>query len=373
MIEVGLGGRFDATNVVEGAVNVIAPVDYDHAEFLGTELSGIAREKAGSPSPAGRWWSPTSRRSRWRRSRRRRTGSARPLLLAGRDWDAWSERGRLAVSWRRRPARPARARRSPARTRSPTRGWRSPRCGAWGDPRIDEAAIAHGVASAVWPARLQRLTAGPLAERAAARGADLWLDGGHNPHAARALADFARALTARDGRPVTLVMGVLARKDVDGMMAALRARACRLVSVGFEAEAAAPPQALADAAARHGLPAADRARRVGGAGARAGGEGARAACGDRGLAVPGRRGAGDEPADLAGLTRPRADRMAQLQSNPCSRKRSARAQCSATPRAMAPSSSTMRVLWSGGRRAGPRPRAPRRGSSSRRAPPPARS
>ncbi len=252
VVEVGLGGRFDATNVVEGAVNVIAPVDYDHAEFLGTELSGIAREKAGIAKPGRPLVVAHQPEVALREIEAEADKVGAPLLLAGRDWDAWSERGRLAVSWGDGlldlPAPSL-----PGAHQVANAGLAVAALRAWGDPRIDEAAFAHGVASAVWPARLQRLTAGPLAERAAARGADLWLDGGHNPHAARALGEFARSLTVRDGRPVTLVMGVLARKDVGGMMAALAGSGVSVVSVGFEAEAAASPEALAQTASGHGL------------------------------------------------------------------------------------------------------------------------
>ena len=81
------------------------------------------------------------------------------------------------------------------------------------EARIDEAAIGRGLASAVWPARFQRLTKGPFGDRAQAAGADLWLDGGHNPHAALALARTVGDMAARDGRPVAIICGLLANKD----------------------------------------------------------------------------------------------------------------------------------------------------------------
>ena len=124
------------------------------------------------------------------------------------------------------------------------------------DPRITPAALAAGVAGARWPARMQRLEAGPLAAMAAAHGADLWLDGGHNPHAAAAVADFARALHARDGRPVTLIVGLLATKDAAGVFAALRGAANAVIATGFASDKAADAEALASAAAREGVEAA---------------------------------------------------------------------------------------------------------------------
>ena len=122
------------------------------------------------------------------------------------------------------------------------------------DPRIDEDAIARGIASAEWPARMQRLTMGPYGKAAADYGADLWLDGGHNPHGARAIARTLETL-ARDGRLVTLIAGTLANKDADGFFAALAEPGVvsRVIAVTFDAEAAAPAERTAEAAARAGL------------------------------------------------------------------------------------------------------------------------
>ena len=121
------------------------------------------------------------------------------------------------------------------------------------EARIDEPAIAAGVATAVWPARMQRLTRGPFGEKAQAAGADLWLDGGHNPHAAAALARTVGDMAARDGRPVALICGLLANKDLDGFFAAFRDLRPRIYAVPFEADAASPPDRLVEAANRTGL------------------------------------------------------------------------------------------------------------------------
>ncbi|MDO8322947.1 MAG: bifunctional folylpolyglutamate synthase/dihydrofolate synthase, partial [Phenylobacterium sp.] len=122
----------------------------------------------------------------------------------------------------------------------------------WGDPRIDEAALAKGVAGAVWPARFQRLTAGPLGAAAVARGADLWLDGAHNPHGGRALAETVDRL-ARDGRPVTLVVAQYARKDSVGFFEPLQRLGARVIATTFESTTALSPEDLAAAAAQAGL------------------------------------------------------------------------------------------------------------------------
>ena len=98
------------------------------------------------------------------------------------------------------------------------------------------------------------MTKGPLADRARQRGADLWLDGGHNPHAigavVQALADFRR----EDGRPLVVVLGLLANKDANKVFATFRSiRPFLLVLIGFEADAAADPMMLAKAARAAGL------------------------------------------------------------------------------------------------------------------------
>ena len=124
---------------------------------------------------------------------------------------------------------------------------------AMNDPRIDETALAAGVAGAIWPGRMQRLTGGPLGAAVEAAGADLWLDGGHNPHAARALADALAALRARDGRPVVLIAGLLGNKDAGGFFDAFKTLDPRVLTVGFEAEAAAPQETLAETARARGL------------------------------------------------------------------------------------------------------------------------
>jgi dihydrofolate synthase/folylpolyglutamate synthase len=236
-------------------VSVIAPVDYDHKEFLGDDLAGIAREKAGilkrgAPAVVAR----QAEVARAAIEDEARKVGAGPVAYCGEDFDAHAEAGRLIVQMGERlydlpppsligPHQIANA------------GLAVAALLALKDDRITEEALARGVTSAVWPARMQRLTAGPLAELARSRGADLWLDGAHNPHAAKALAEALAALAARDGRPTTLILGMLANKDAAGVIQALRPVVSRLIITGFEADAAADPQALAGLARDLGVPA----------------------------------------------------------------------------------------------------------------------
>ncbi len=252
IVEVGLGGRFDATNVFAApAVSVITPVDYDHLEMLGPGLPKIAWEKAGiikrgRPVVVAR--QPDEALEMIEREADDRMA---PMLLMGRDFDAWEERGRLLVQM------PERLLDLPAP--SLFGGYQFANAGLavaaalTFDHNLGDEDLGRGVASAVWPARMQRLTAGPLADLARARGADLWLDGGHNPHAGRALAEAASRLVDRDGRPLVLITGMFARKDAEGFFRAFAEMRPRLITTTFDSPIAAGTDELVDAALKAGL------------------------------------------------------------------------------------------------------------------------
>jgi len=219
-------------------------VDMDHKEYLGDTIAKIASEKAGIIKPGCPVVS--ARQNDEARpvieAEAERLGA--PLTLGGRDFDAWSEAGGMAFQDGDRLLdlpRPALV----GDHQIDNAGTAIAAALALGDPRIDTAAIAMGLTTAVWPARMQRITAGPLGRMAQAAGADLWLDGGHNPHGARALAVTARALAARDGRPVTIIVGLLQRKDAVGIWDAFRGLGARLIATGFNAALAANPSDLA--------------------------------------------------------------------------------------------------------------------------------
>jgi len=253
VIEVGLGGRYDATNVFEApAVSVITPVGYDHLEMLGPELSKIAWEKAGilkkgRPAIVAR---QAEEAMAVIEAEAEKVGAS--LIVMGRDFDAWEERGRLLVQMADRILdlpRPA----LPGPHQIDNAGLATAAALALQNPRLDEDAIGGGIAAADWPARFQRLTKGPLGEAAKARGATLWLDGGHNPHAGQAVAATLRHLLARDPRPLVLIVGMLDRKDAGGFLASFAALAPYVIATGFDAPNAAAPEGLAALARSHGL------------------------------------------------------------------------------------------------------------------------
>ena len=253
VLEVGLGGRYDATNVVPTcAVAAIAPVDYDHAEFLGTDLKQIALEKAGIIKPGRPVVSARQAEVAFEAIEAEAARLGAPLAVMGREFDAFSQAGRMVFQGEDGlldlPL-PSLA----GAHQVENAGLAVAAMLALDDPRIDEAAIAKGVAGAVWPARLQRLTKGPFGRQAAARGSDLWLDGGHNPHGARAMARALQDMAARDQRPVTLITGMLGNKDAAGFYAALKALNPRVLTIRADAETAASAEALEAAARAAGL------------------------------------------------------------------------------------------------------------------------
>ncbi|QTN19599.1 bifunctional folylpolyglutamate synthase/dihydrofolate synthase [Brevundimonas sp. AJA228-03] len=249
IIEVGLGGSLDATNVIDRPLlSVIAPVDYDHAEFLGTRIEGIAGEKAGILKAGARGIVARQQAAAMAVIEARAASVLTPLTVMGTDFDAWAERGGMVFQDQERFLD------------LPAPGLRGPHQIANAglavavalELDLPEAAIAAGISGATWPARMQRLTAGPYGEMARAADAELWLDGGHNPHAGRALAEALAERQARAPRPLALIVGMLANKDHAGFFEALKGSEAHVFTVGFDG-AAADPTALAAVARGHGL------------------------------------------------------------------------------------------------------------------------
>lgn len=252
LVEVGLGGRFDATNIFDApAVSVITPIDYDHLEMLGPELGKIAWEKAGIIKRGRPAVSARQAQEAEAVVEREADDRMAPLFLMGRDFDAWEERGRLMVQM------PDRLLDLPPP--SLFGGYQFENAGLavaaalTFDHNLSEDVLAQGVSSAVWPARFQRLTKGPLAVLAKARGSDLWLDGGHNPHAGRALAEAASRLVDRDPRPLVLIAGMFARKDAPGYFRPFAEMHPKVFTTTFDSPNAAPAEELAAAATQAGL------------------------------------------------------------------------------------------------------------------------
>ncbi len=249
IIEVGLGGVLDATNVIERPLlSVITPVDLDHAEFLGTDLHGIAVEKAGILKPGARGLIARQAEVAMAAIEAAARAVHSPLTVMGVDFDAWADRGGLSFQDQERfldlPA--------PALTGPHQVDNAGLAVAVALELDLPEAAIAEGLRAVRWPARMQRLTAGPYGEAARAADAELWLDGGHNPHAGAALAAALAERQAKAPRPLALIVGMLANKDAGGFFEALSRSGAAVFTVPFDG-AAAEPEALAAVARGHGL------------------------------------------------------------------------------------------------------------------------
>jgi dihydrofolate synthase/folylpolyglutamate synthase len=249
IIEVGLGGVLDATNVIaRPLLSVITPIDLDHAEFLGTELTGIAAEKAGILKPGARGLIARQSEAAMAVIEAAAARVHSPLTVMGVDFDAWAERGGLVFQDQQRFLDlPAPALSGPHQIDNAGLA-----VAVALELDLPEAAIVEGLTSARWPARMQRLTAGPYGEKARAAEAELWLDGGHNPHAARGLARTLAQRQAQAPRPLALIVGMLANKDAGGFFEALKDSGAAVFTVPFEG-ASADPEALAAVARGHGL------------------------------------------------------------------------------------------------------------------------
>ena len=228
LLEVGLGGRLDATNVIDQPkLTVITPVAMDHEQFLGNTLPKIAAEKAGIikrgvPCIVG---PQHDNALEVIEAKAARLGA--PLLVYGQHWQVWEERGRLVfqdeTGLMDLPLPVLIGAHQVQNAGIVIAGLRH--LGA------SEQAIEAALTNAEWPARLQRLQHGPLVDQAG--DAELWLDGGHNPAAGAALAE---ALGRLPKRPTYLICGMLNTKDSGAYMAPL-ADAEALYGVSIPGEA----------------------------------------------------------------------------------------------------------------------------------------
>lgn len=248
LLEVGLGGRLDATNVIDHpALTVITPVSIDHTQYLGETLPEIAGEKAGilkrgAPCIVGPQQDAALAVIE---ARAERLGC--PLHVAGQHWHVRAEADRLIFEDETGLLDlPLPALRGPHQIDNAGAAIAALRVLGFG-PDACEAAVTR----AEWPARMQRLRHGPLVE--AAGDCDLWLDGGHNPAGGQAI---AATLAAMPPRPTHLICGMLNTKDIDGYLRPLADQAASLTAVSIPGEPnTLPAQATAAAARRVGLPA----------------------------------------------------------------------------------------------------------------------
>lgn len=249
IIEVGLGGRYDATNVITPAVSVITPIDYDHAEFLGRDLAKIAREKSGIMKPHMPVISARQSDLVGAVLRSESQKVRAPLKAWGEDFRAYVQQGRLIYeSDTELLDLPLPSLLGAHQTENAGTAIAAAKA-----MLISDKAIAKGLTTAIWPARMQSLTKGPLADIARDAKAELWLDGGHNPAAGIAVSSVMADLEAADSRPLILIMGILANKDAGGYLDAFEGLAAGLIAVEIGGHSSLAPETLCELAAARGL------------------------------------------------------------------------------------------------------------------------
>lgn len=246
LLEVGLGGRLDATNVIDAPrLTVITPVSIDHTQYLGETLPLIAAEKAGIIKSRVPVIVGPQDDEALRVIEARAMGLSAPIVAHGQHWMIQPERDGMVFQ--------------------DDHGlWDLPRPKLIGPHQVQNAGTAlaalralgatdaqarAAVTQAEWPARMQRLRHGPLVDLA--QGAELWLDGGHNPAGGQAL---AATLAAMPARPTHLVCGMLNTKDVAGYLRPLADHAAGLTAIDIPGEPnTLPATQTADAARQVGM------------------------------------------------------------------------------------------------------------------------
>jgi dihydrofolate synthase / folylpolyglutamate synthase len=253
LLETGLGGRLDATNVIDAPLaTVITPVGMDHTGYLGNTLAEIAGEKAGiikrkAPVIVAEQ-SAEALDVIERQAQRMRA----PLHAFGQQWHVNVERGRL-VYHDERGLMDLAAPKLFGRHQFYNAGLAIAALRAQDTLRIDASAFEAGIVNAEWPARMQRLSSGALLETAP-QGSELWLDGGHNADGGRVVAAALGDLEERVSRPLVVIAGMMADKDAESFLANFAGLTRHIMAVPIpEREGAMPVDTLADAARRLGM------------------------------------------------------------------------------------------------------------------------
>ena len=250
ILEVGLGGRLDATNVIETPrLTAITSISRDHEQFLGSDVAGIAAEKAGIVKPGVPCVVGAQNDERALQAIELCASQiSAPLLRSGVEWTSREEDGRLLFE-HESGLMDLPTPRLPGRHQIENAGVA---VAAMAELGLPEEAIAAGVARAEWPARLQKLTSGPL-RRIGAEPAEIWVDGGHNAAAGEAIAAYMAELEEGEPAALYLICGMMAGKDAEEFLRPFVGLARRVLALRIpEQEGAMPAEEVASAAIRVG-------------------------------------------------------------------------------------------------------------------------
>ena len=253
LLEVGLGGRLDSTNVIEKPLaSVITPVSMDHMEFLGNTLASIAGEKAGIIKRGAAVVCAEQADEAMEVIEAQAQRMRAPLFAAGQQWHVSVERGRL-VYQDDRGLMDLAAPKLFGRHQFDNAGLAIATLRATDAFRISNAAFEAGIVGAEWPARMQRLSSGRLIEMAPA-GAEIWLDGGHNAEGGRVVAAALGDLEERVPRQLVIIAGMMGTKDAGGFLANFAGQTRHIIAVPIpDTDNAMSPDRLADAARQLGM------------------------------------------------------------------------------------------------------------------------
>ncbi len=255
VLEVGLGGRLDATNVIDKPLAaIVSPVALDHQQFLGDRLALVAAEKAGifrkdAPAVIG----PQDPEAMGVIEAHAQAAAARTFTY-GQQWHCYAEHGRLiyqdddGLSDLDPPGLVGahqidNAGLAVAAVKAAGLG-------------LPDAVISKGLARASWPARMQRLTHGPLidiARKLLGEAPEIWLDGGHNPHAGRAIARVMADMEERTSKPLVMIAGMQANKDAVGYFTPFAGLVSEFFAVAANHSGVAPAQEVEAKAREAGL------------------------------------------------------------------------------------------------------------------------
>ncbi|MBR0794136.1 bifunctional folylpolyglutamate synthase/dihydrofolate synthase [Bradyrhizobium jicamae] len=253
LLEVGLGGRLDSTNVVEAPLaSVIAPLSMDHMEFLGDTLTAIAGEKAAiikrNVPVISAEQAPEAMAVVEAQASRMRA----PLHAAGQQWHVSIERGRL-VYQDERGLMDLAAPKLFGRHQFDNAGLAIAALRAIDAFKLGMSAFETGIVNAEWPARMQRLVSGALVCQGP-QGSEVWLDGGHNAEGGRVAAAALGDLEERVSRQLVVIAGMMGNKDAGAFLANFAGLTRHIIAVPVPGrDNGMPPERLADAARALGM------------------------------------------------------------------------------------------------------------------------
>jgi len=254
LLETGLGGRLDSTNVIASpAATILSPISIDHTKFLGETIREIAREKIGILKANSPVFVGLQEPEPLELIEQRAAELSAPPYIRGQDYDVYAQRGRLVYSSLDALFDLPLPRHMLGRHQIENAGLAI--CVAQNllKERLDPDALATAMKTALWPARMQRLKAEDYSPHLRQED-ELWLDGGHNPAAALVLADILGDLEERVPRPLHIIIGMMDGKDVRGFLKEFLGLASQVIAVPIPGEEnAINPDKLADLACEMGF------------------------------------------------------------------------------------------------------------------------